>query len=143
MESYSIKTLINQTVTKKTHFILDGVLGMMLRHCLCLGGYCVRPALVVIVEDWREGRSWRNRYGLRRRLGHYRAAKVASLVPLLEHLNRQMDELPLALLPAFDELQQGHGPDKVPPQLEHLLVGHLVVFPVLARLHLFGASSES
>ena len=54
-------------------------------------------------------------------------------LPLLHDLQGEVQQLPLALLPPLDHLQDGDGPAQVAPQLQHLLVRRLVVFTVLER----------
>ena len=46
-----------------------------------------------------------------------------------------MQQLPFALLPPLDHLQDGDGSAQVPPQLQHLLVRPLVVLTVLRGTH--------
>lgn len=52
-------------------------------------------------------------------------------LPLLHHLQSETQQLPLAVLPPLDHLQDGDGPAQVATQLQHLLVRHLVVLAVL------------
>lgn len=51
--------------------------------------------------------------------------------PLLEDLQREVQQLSLALLPPLDHLQDGDGSAQIPAELQHLLVGRLVVLTVL------------
>lgn len=102
-----------------TYVILDRSLAVVLLYGgLYLGGHGVRPALVVIVKDGREG--WTGRGGRRFgrcRLRHHCTAKVARLKPFLEHFDGQMDEFPFALFPSFDQLQKGDGTHQISAQL--------------------------
>lgn len=52
-------------------------------------------------------------------------------LPLLHDLQGETQQLPLALLPPLDHLQDGDGSAQVAAQLQHLLVRHLVVLAVL------------
>lgn len=52
--------------------------------------------------------------------------------PLLKDLQCEVQQLSLTLLPPLDHLQDGDGPAEVPAQLQHLLVGRLVVLAVLS-----------
>ena len=51
--------------------------------------------------------------------------------PLLKDLQGEVQQLPLALLPPLDHLQDGDRAAQVPPQLQHLLVRRFVVLTVL------------
>lgn len=42
-----------------------------------------------------------------------------------------MQQLSLALLPPLDHFQDGDGSAQIPAQLQHLLVGRLVILTVL------------
>lgn len=52
--------------------------------------------------------------------------------PLLKDLQREMQQLPLALLPPLDHFQDGDGSTEIPAQLQHLLIGRLVILTVLS-----------
>lgn len=93
----------------------------------------------MIMKDGCEGGSRRLECGYFR---NNSTAEVPRLVPLLEHLNRQIDVLPLEFLSTFDEFEEGDGTTQVPLQFQHFLVGGLVVFTVLTGLHLFSSSAE-
>lgn len=54
-----------------------------------------------------------------------------SFLPLLHNLQCEMQQLPLALLPPLDHLQDGDSSAQVPAQLQHLLIWHFVVLSVL------------
>ena len=56
-----------------------------------------------------------------------------AVLPLLEDLQGEVEQLSLALLPPLDHLQDGDGSAQVSPQLQHLLVRRLVVLTVLRR----------
>lgn len=52
-------------------------------------------------------------------------------VPLLYDLQREVQQLSLALLSSLDHLQDGDGPAQVPTQLQHFLVRSFVVLTIL------------
>ncbi len=79
---------------------------------------------------------------LRQHLRYDPAVEVAGAEPLLEDVLGEVEVLLLCLLPPLDHLQQRHRPREVPPQLEHLFVGGLVVLAVLPGLHLLRAAAE-
>ena len=54
------------------------------------------------------------------------------MLPLLKDLQCEVQQLSLALLPPLDHLQDGDGSAEIPAQLQHLLVGRLVVLTVLS-----------
>lgn len=51
--------------------------------------------------------------------------------PLLEDLQCEMQQLSLALFSPLDHFQDGDGSAEVPAQLQHLLVGRLIILTVL------------
>lgn len=51
--------------------------------------------------------------------------------PLLHDLQRQVQQLPLALLPPLDHLEDGHSPAEVPTQLKHFFIRGFIIFAVL------------
>lgn len=94
----------------------------------------------MVVEDGREGGPLRRLNG--GELGQHGAGEVTALVPLLEHLDRQVAELALHLLTSLHQFQECYGSRQVTAQLQHLLVRRLVILPVLTSLHLLGAAAE-
>ena len=58
-------------------------------------------------------------------------ATPGGLSPLLHHLQGEVEQLTLGLLPSLDHLQDGDRTAELPPQFQHLLVRRLVVFAVL------------
>lgn len=51
--------------------------------------------------------------------------------PLLKDLQREVQQLSLALLPPLHHFQNGDGSTEIPAQLKHLFVGGLVILAVL------------
>lgn len=56
---------------------------------------------------------------------------VEVCVPLLHNLQREVQQLSLALLSFLDHLQDGDGATQVPSKFEHLFIRCLVILTVL------------
>lgn len=53
--------------------------------------------------------------------------------PLLKDLQCEVQQLSLALLPPLDHFQDGDCSAQIPAELQHLLVGRLIVLTVLNK----------